>query len=135
MPLSPPPEIPPVTQELPSESAGSTDSGGAVAVEPPAAEPAPRPRPVMVWVAGAALIIAVLASLYAHYQLGALRRDSARRISDLELSNARTNEVANRADAEARAARERAALLEAKLDEEQGQRESLEQLYADLSRG
>lgn len=83
----------------------------------------------------AALVIALTAALYAHHQLAELRRDSARRLTDLELAVARAGETANRADAEARAARERAALLEARLTEEQGQREALEQLYSDLSRG
>ena len=45
------------------------------------------------------------------------------------------NDTANRADAEARAARQQAAVVEARLAEEQGQREALEQLYSDLSRG
>lgn len=89
------------------------------------------------WIAAAvgALVVALTAALYAHYQLAALRMDSARRLTDLELAIARTGETAGRADAEARAARERTALLEARLSEEQGQREALEQLYSDLSRG
>lgn len=81
------------------------------------------------------LVVALLAALYAHVQLAALRKESARRLTELEQASTRAVEIANRADAEARSARERAALLEARLAEEQGQRESLEQLYADLSRG
>lgn len=94
-------------------------------------------RGVSFWTSAAivALIIALVAALFAHYQLAALRMESARRMTELELSVARSGEVANRADAEARAARERAALLESKLAEEQDQREALQQLYADLSRG
>ena len=80
-------------------------------------------------------VIALAAAIYAHLQLAALRKESARRLSDLEQASIRAPETANRADAEARAARERAVLLETRLAEEQGQRESLEQLYADLSRG
>ncbi|MGH6624388.1 MAG: uroporphyrinogen-III C-methyltransferase [Burkholderiaceae bacterium] len=106
------------------------------------ATPVPAParverRRVSFWASAAvvALIIALVAALYAHYQLAALRMESARRLTELELSVARSGEVANRADAEARAARERAALLESKLGEEQEQREALQQLYADLSRG
>jgi uroporphyrin-III C-methyltransferase len=82
-----------------------------------------------------AVVLALAVALYAHYQLGALRKESARRLGDLEQATLHANETANRADAEARAARERAALLESRLAEEQGQREALEQLYADLSRG
>lgn len=78
---------------------------------------------------------ALVAAVYAHLQLAKLRQDSARRLSDLEQASTRVADVASRADAEARAARERAILLEARLAEEQGQREALEQLYADLSRG
>jgi uncharacterized protein HemX len=80
-------------------------------------------------------VAALVAAVYAHLQLGKLRQDSARRLSDLEQASTRVADVAARADAEARAARERAILLEARLAEEQGQREALEQLYADLSRG
>lgn len=81
----------------------------------------------------AAAALALAAATY--FQLSVLRKESARRLSDLEQANVRTSETATRADAEARAARERAALLEARVAEEQGQREAMEQLYADLSRG
>jgi uncharacterized protein HemX len=80
-------------------------------------------------------ILALLAAAYAHYQLDVVRKEAARRLTDLEQASARATDTASRADAEARAARERTSLLEARLAEEQGQRESLEQLYADLSRG
>lgn len=81
----------------------------------------------------AAGALALAAATY--FQLTVLRKDSARRLTDLEQASARISETATRADAEARAARERAALLEARVAEEQGQRTALEQLYADLSRG
>jgi uncharacterized protein HemX len=81
------------------------------------------------------MALALAVAVTAHYRLGALRKESARRLGDLEQATLRATETANRADAEARSARERAALLEARLAEEQGQREALEQLYADLSRG
>lgn len=113
--------------------------------ELPPSEPAPTTAespPVAVvrrsaasWVAAVTVVLALAVALYAHYQLGTLRKESARRLGELEQSTQRASELANRADAEARAARERAALLEARLTEEQGQREALEQLYADLSRG
>jgi len=81
----------------------------------------------------AAAALALAAATY--FQLTVLRKDSARRLTDLEQANVRISETATRADAEARAARERAALLEARVAEEQGQRAAMEQLYADLSRG
>jgi Sec-independent protein translocase protein TatA len=82
-----------------------------------------------------ALIIAVFAVLFSHYQLAAVKRESARRLAELQQAVSAATETATRADAEARAARQQAALLESKLAEELGQREALEQLYSDLSRG
>ncbi len=81
----------------------------------------------------AAAALALAAATY--FQLSVLRKDAARRLTDLEQANLRTSEMAARADAEARAARERMSVLEARVAEEQGQREAMEQLYADLSRG
>ena len=95
----------------------------------------PARRSIGSWVAVIAIGLAIAAAAYTHVQLGNLRKESARRLGELEQATLRANETANRADAEARAARERTALLEARLAEEQGQREALEQLYADLSRG
>ncbi|HQR20708.1 MAG TPA: uroporphyrinogen-III C-methyltransferase [Burkholderiaceae bacterium] len=106
---------------------------GAAPGEPPVA--APARASIGSKIAAAAVVLALAGALYAHYQLGALRRDSARRLGELTQATQQAMETANRADAEARAARERTALLEARLAEEQGQREALEQLYADLSRG
>jgi uncharacterized protein HemX len=82
-----------------------------------------------------ALIIAVFAVVFSHYQLAAVKRESARRLADLQQAVSAATETATRADAEARAARQQTALLESKLAEELGQREALEQLYSDLSRG
>jgi uncharacterized protein HemX len=87
------------------------------------------------WIVAIAIVISLAAAVYSQLQLGALRKESARRLGELEQATTRNAETANRADAEARAARERALVLEARLAEEQGQRESLEQLYTDLSRG
>lgn len=82
-----------------------------------------------------ALIIAVFAAVYAYRQLGSVKRDSARRFAELQQAVTAANETANRADAEARNARQQAALLEARLAEEQGQREELYELASNLSRG
>jgi uroporphyrin-3 C-methyltransferase/uroporphyrinogen III methyltransferase/synthase len=97
---------------------------------------APRARNAWLgWLFGIIAALALAAAAYALMQLAQVRKESARRLSDLEQATIRTSEIAARADAEARAARERAALLEARVAEEQSQREALEQLYADLSRG
>ncbi len=104
----------------------------------PAARPADARPPRSAWpgwLLGIIAVVALAAAVYAHMQLAQVRKEASRRLADLEQAAVRNGEVAARADAEARAARERAALLEARLAEEQSQRESLEQLYADLSRG
>jgi uroporphyrin-3 C-methyltransferase/uroporphyrinogen III methyltransferase/synthase len=82
-----------------------------------------------------ALGIAVFAAGYSYRQLGNVRREAAHRLAELQQAVTTANDTANRADAEARAARQQAAVVEARLAEEQGQREALEQLYSDLSRG
>ncbi|HTN50662.1 MAG TPA: uroporphyrinogen-III C-methyltransferase [Burkholderiaceae bacterium] len=87
------------------------------------------------WIAAVAIVLSLAATAYAQLQLNALRKEAARRLADLEQASARATDTATRADAEARAARERAMVLEARLAEEQSQREALEQLYSDLSRG
>ncbi|MBA2413484.1 MAG: uroporphyrinogen-III C-methyltransferase [Burkholderiaceae bacterium] len=92
-------------------------------------------RRALLWIAVTALIVAIFAAGYSYRQLGNVKRESARRLSELQQSVSAANETANRADAEARAARQQAAAVEARLAEEQGQREALEQLYSDLSRG
>ncbi len=89
----------------------------------------------MGWLLGVIAVLGLAAALYAHLQLTQVRKEASRRLTELEQTTVRTADIATRADAEARAARERAALLEARVAEEQGQREALEQLYADLSRG
>jgi len=124
-------ELPP--SETAQPPAVPQTSANAAPVEPPSTPPARRSSAP--WAAIIAIGLAIAAAAYAHVQLGDLRKESARRLGELEQATLRANETANRADAEARAARERTALLEARLAEEQGQREALEQLYADLSRG
>jgi len=106
------------------------------AVAPAAALDAPAPpRRAGVWLVAVLLAVALAAAAYNHLRTADLRKESARRFGELEQAANRATDTATRADAEARAARERATLLEARLAEEQGQREALEQLYADLSRG
>ena len=89
----------------------------------------------LLWVALLALIIAIVAAGYSYRQLTNVKREMARRLGELQQVVMTANETAKRADAEARAARQQSALVEARLAEEQGQREALEQLYSDLSRG
>ncbi len=93
-----------------------------------------NPR-ALLWLVITTLMIAVFAAGYSYRQLGNVKRESARRLAELQQAVTTANETANRADAEARAARQQAAVVEARLAEEQGQREALEQLYSDLSRG
>ncbi len=92
-------------------------------------------RRALLWVSIIALGVAVFAAGYSYRQLGNVRRESAHRLAELQQAVTTANDTANRADAEARAARQQAAVVEARLAEEQGQREALEQLYSDLSRG
>ena len=92
-------------------------------------------RRALFWVSIIALGFAVFAAGYSYRQLGNVRRESAQRLAELQQAVITANDTANRADAEARAARQLAAVVEARLAEEQGQREALEQLYSDLSRG
>ena len=100
-----------------------------------AAAPFEVNRQALFWVAIIALVVAVFAAGYSYRQLGNVKRESARRLAELQQAVTTANDTANRADAEARAARQQAAVVEARLAEEQGQREALEQLYSDLSRG
>lgn len=92
-------------------------------------------RSALLWIAVIALVLAVFAAAYTYRQVGNVKRDSARRLAELQQAVSTAQETATRADAEARAARQQAAVVEARLAEEQGQREALEQLYSDLSRG
>lgn len=96
--------------------------------------PRPERRPLL-WISLAALVIALITAGYSYRQLNNVKRESARRLAELQQMVSAANETATRADAEARAARQQAGVVEARLAEEQGQREALEQLYADLSRG
>lgn len=87
------------------------------------------------WIALVALVLALFAVGYAYRQSASIKRDSAGRLAELQRAVTSATETAARAEAEARAARQQTAIVEARLAEEQGQRESLEQLYSDLSRG
>lgn len=122
-PLNSPPDSPPE----PADSA-------APAAAAPVAQTGRR-RSLIGWIAALALIIGVFAVFFSRYELDAVKRESARRLAELQQAVSAATETATRADAEARAARQQAAVVEARLAEVQGQREALEQLYSDLSRG
>ena len=126
---------PPIAALHPNESP-SIEPVAAVANTPaPAAIPEPATPPsAWPWIAAIAIVASLGAAVDAQPQLGAPRKES-HGSGELEQATARATETATRADAEARAARERAMVLEARLADEQGQREALEQLYTDLSRG
>lgn len=103
------------------------------AVVDPVSAPAPRARAS--WLSLVALLVAIAVGAVAYTQLATVKRETARRIGELQQAASAATETAARADAEARAARQQAAVLEARLAEIESQREALEQLYADLSRG
>jgi uroporphyrin-III C-methyltransferase len=109
-------------------------------LDPAPAAPGSGPRPGapvgwIAWLAIAGLLVAVVTALYATTQLAALKRESAGRLNTLQQLATNAADMATRAEAEARAARHQSALLETRLAEEMGQREGLEQLFAELSRG
>jgi uroporphyrin-3 C-methyltransferase/uroporphyrinogen III methyltransferase/synthase len=87
------------------------------------------------WLALLALLLVVAVGALSYTQLAAVKRETALRLAELQQAAAVATETATRADAEARAARQQVAVLEARLAEVESQREALEQLYADLSRG
>ncbi len=96
---------------------------------------APTARAGVPWLALLALLLVVAVGALSYTQLAAVKRETARRLAELQQAAAAATETATRADAEARAARQQAAVLESRLAEVESQREALEQLYADLSRG
>lgn len=112
---------------------------------PPPALPAPDPAPVpappasgarrrrRLWTAAFLILLALL--VWTHVEVNRVRNDSGRRIATLEQLLIQGKEAAARAEADARSTAQRLAVLEAQLAEEQDQREALQQLYADLSRG
>jgi uroporphyrin-3 C-methyltransferase len=87
------------------------------------------------WLALLALVLAVVVGAVSYSQLAAVKRETARRLGELQQAVSAATETATRADAEARSARQQAIVLESRLAEVESQREALEQLYADLSRG
>jgi uroporphyrin-3 C-methyltransferase/uroporphyrinogen III methyltransferase/synthase len=110
----------------------------AVLPSPAPVEPAQVTTPVrrrIPWLAVIALLLALAVAALAYRQIASLKRETARRIGELQQAVATAGETAQRADAEARASRQQAAVLESRLAEVESQREALEQLYADLSRG
>ncbi|MGB2817696.1 MAG: uroporphyrinogen-III C-methyltransferase [Burkholderiaceae bacterium] len=109
------------------------------AVAPPAVvEPIPvasARRARAPWVALLALLLAIAVGVLSYSQLAKVKRETARRLGELQQAASAATETAARADAEARSARQQNAVLESRLAEVESQREALEQLYADLSRG
>lgn len=96
---------------------------------------APATRAGVPWLALLALLLVAAVGALTYTQFAAVKRETALRLAELQQAAAAATETATRADAEARAARQQAAVLEARLAEIESQREALEQLYADLSRG
>ena len=82
-----------------------------------------------------AIVLALAVAVVSYAQLASVKRDTARRLGELRQAAAAATETAARADAEARTARQQAVVLESRLAEVESQRQALEQLYADLSRG
>ena len=74
-------------------------------------------------------------ALWGQFSLTRFKDDAGRRIAEMEQRLIQTEAAATRADAEARSAAQKVAVLESQLAEEQGQREALQELYAELSRG
>jgi uroporphyrin-3 C-methyltransferase/uroporphyrinogen III methyltransferase/synthase len=103
-------------------------------VEPIAVAPAAR-RGRVPWLALLALVLALAVGALSYSQLANVKRETARRLGELQQAASAATETAARADAEARSARQQAAVLESRLAEVESQRQALEQLYADLSRG
>jgi uroporphyrin-3 C-methyltransferase len=108
---------------------------------PPVAPPAVERPPHRRWRSGLALVLAV-AALSAvgwqrwetHTQLGALREELARRLSESDTAGRAAQAAAAQAQEATRRAEERLDMLEAKLAEFQGQQVALEALYQELSR-
>jgi uncharacterized protein HemX len=117
----------------PTTSPESLASPPAVVEPVPVAAAAPRAR--MPWLALLALLLAIAVGALSYTKLADVKRETARRLGELQQAASAATETAARADAEARSARQQAAVLESRLAEVESQREALEQLYADLSRG
>ena len=117
----------PTTSQEPSVSPPAVVDSVAVA--------AAAPRAPVPWLALLALLLALVVGVLSYSQLANVKRETARRLGELQQGTAAATETAARADAEARSARQQAAVLESRLAEVESQREALEQLYADLSRG
>jgi uroporphyrin-III C-methyltransferase len=113
------------------ESTAASPGGPGVA---PSVEVPPR-RTRAGWLAGLAVLLALGVAVLSYTQLAAVKKETARRLNELQQATAAASETAMRADAEARAARQQSLVLEARVAEVESQREALEQLYADLSRG
>lgn len=114
------------------ESTAESPAGSAVAPSVDVARPG---RTRAGWLAGLAVLLALGVAALSYAQLATVKRETARRLNDVQQAAAAASETAMRADAEARAARQQSLVLEARVAEVESQREALEQLYADLSRG
>lgn len=82
-----------------------------------------------------AVVVLTLALAWSFIGQNRFKNDAGRRIAELETQLRNSRDMAQHAEAVARAANDKVGVLERRLDEEQGQREALQQLYADLSRG
>jgi len=116
----------------PTTRQDSAVSSSAVVESAPPAAPL---RARLPWLALLALVIALAVGVMSYVELAAVKRETARRLGELQQAASAATETATRADAEARSARQQTAVLESRLAELESQRDALEQLYADLSRG
>lgn len=105
-------------------------------IRPAAPEAAERARAAQLpWAGVIALAVVALIAIWAVLGVGRVKDETGRRLAEIEQRANRSHESAQRAEAEARAASQKLAVLEAQLAEEQGQRSALQELYAELSRG
>lgn len=100
----------------------------------PVAAPGPRAARGG-WPMVAAVVVVGAVAIWTALALGRVKDETGRRLAEFEQRARSSQEAAQRAEAEARAATQKLAVLENQLAEEQGQRSALEELYAELSRG
>ncbi len=123
-----------MSTEPTTTNASAVEAPAVIAVE--ASPAAPSARGVRTaWLAVLALAVAIGVGVVSVMQVAAMKRESTRRIGELRQAVVSATETAARADAESRSARQQTAVVESRLSELESQREALEQLYADLSRG
>lgn len=103
----------------------------------PATEPRPVPRRAGAWLAGAALVLAVLAgvvSLWMWQRLARTQEELARRSAEWQAEQAATRALAEQAQATANELHARLGVAEVKLSEVALQRSQLEELMRSVSR-